>query len=164
MAITWNYDEKCGEATFKNVNGHTYNVDLYVGNCFLLMIDGNDNLHSFFVDADHMKRCLENGIFSDLVFITINKAKCRNYKAIVALLAEYLDDIDISVYKDGEYTWKEYAPAWSVIPDMRMRELAELAISYLDDENLIEDFAEDRDVEFNDSEKEYFGIYEWRYI
>ena len=103
---------------------------------------------------------MENGIFSDLVSITINKAKCRNYKAIVALLAEYLDNIDISVYKDGEYTWKEYAPAWPVIPDMRMRELAELAISYLDDEYKLEDFMYDRDIEFSDAEKEYFGIYE----
>ena len=84
MAITWEWKEKCGTATFKR-DDDTYNVDLYVGNCFLIMIrefveDGVDKytLSSFFVDEEHMKRCLEDGIFTKwekLTAIRINKAK-----------------------------------------------------------------------------------------
>jgi len=169
MAIEWEWSEKCGEATFRRET-FTYTSNLYVGNCFLIMInewkeDGKDKyaLSSFFVDDDHMERCLKNGIFTEydkLVSITINKAKCRNYKKIVALLAEYLDDINISVYKDGEYTWKEYKAPEPTIPDIRMREIAELAISYLNDEFMLEDFMEDRDIELTEEEKKYFGIYE----
>lgn len=170
MAIQWKWDEKCGEATFRLEDGYTYNVDLYVGNCFLIMIkefveDGTEKymLESFFVDEEHMERCLKDGIFSSystLMSITINKAKCRNYKKIVALLAEYMEDIDISVYKDGEYTWTEWKGAEPIIPDIRMRELAEQAICYLKDRDELEDFAEEWGVEFDEEEKSYFGIYD----
>ena len=171
MAIQWKWDKKCGEATFRLEDGYTYNVDLYVGNCFLIMIrefveDGTEKhmLESFFVDEEHMERCLKNNIFSGystLMSITINKAKCRNYKKIVALLAEYLDDIDISVYKDGNYTWHEFKAPREVISNQRMRELAECAVSYLYDEDMLEDFMCDRDIEFDTEEKSYFGIYDY---
>ena len=170
MAIEWEWSKKCGKATFTREDGYTYTSNLYVGNCFLIMINeweedgkGKYALNSFFVDSQHMERCLKDNIFTEydkLISITINKAKCRNYKEIVALLAEYLDDIDISVYKDGEYTWKEYKSPEPTIPDIRMREIAELAISYLNDEFMLEDFMEDRDIELTEEEKKYFGIYE----
>lgn len=171
MAITWKWNEKCGEATFRREDGYTYNVNLYVGNCFLIMIneyeeDGEEkySLSSFFVDADHMERCLKDNIFTGyetLMSITINKAKCRHYKQIVTLLAEYLDDIDIAVYKDGDYTWKEYKKADPVISDERMRELAETAISYLNDEDMLDEYMDDRYIDFTKEEKEYFGIYDY---
>ena len=170
MAVEWKWSEKCGEVTFKRETGFTYTSNLYVGNCFLIMINeweedgkGKYALNSFFVDSQHMERCLKNNIFTEydkLISIKINKAKCRNYKKIVALLAEYMDDIDISVYKDGEYTWEEYKSPEPTIPDIRMREIAELAISYLNDEFMLEDFMEDRDIELTEEEKEYFGIYD----
>ena len=170
MAIQWKWDEKCGEATFKLEDGYTYNVDLYVGNCFLIMIrefveDGTEKymLESFFADEEHMERCLKDNIFSGyskLMSITINKAKCRNYKKIVALLAEYTDNVEIVVYTDGEYTWKEWKRAEPLIPDIRMRELAEQAICYLKDRDELEDFAEEWGVEFDEEEKSYFGIYD----
>lgn len=170
MSIIWKWNEKCGEATFRREDGYTYNVDLYVGNCFLIMIhefkeNGVDRytLSSFFADDSHMERCLKDNIFTGyetLTSITINKAKCRNYKKIVELLTTYMDDIDISVYKDGEYTWKEYKTPAECISNLRMRELAETAISYLNDEFMINEFIEDRSVEFTEEEKSYFGIYE----
>lgn len=169
MAITYNKKEKCGEATFRReLDGmeYIYTVDLYVGNCFLIMVKETENesiLHSFFVDEDHLRRCLDNGIFSGidtLTSITINKAKCRNYKKIIALLAEYLDDIDIAVYKDGNYTWHEFPEPRRAISDTRMRELAETAISYLNDEFMLNEFMEDRGIEFTEEEKSYFGIYD----
>lgn len=169
MAITWNWNEKCGEATFRQEDG-TYNINLYVGNCFLIMIhefkeDGVDKymLYSFFCDEEHMERCLKDNIFSGyetLTSITINKAKCRNYKKIVTLLVEYLDGVDISVYTEGEYTWKERKGAKPLIPDMRMRELAEQAICYIKDNDEVEDFVDEWSVEFTEEEKSYFGIYD----
>ena len=169
MAITWEWKEKCGTATFKRED-ETYSVDLYVGNCFLIMIrefveDGVDKytLSSFFVDEEHMKRCLEDGIFTKwekLTAIRINKAKCRNYKKIVALIAEYMDDVEIVMYTDGEYTWKEWKGAEPIIPDIRMRELAETAISYIKDRDELEDFCDEWGIEFDEEEKSYFGIYD----
>lgn len=168
MALTWKWDEKCGEATFKRKDGYTYTVNLYVGNAFLITLyeykeNGEDrySLDTFFLDEDHMRRCLENEIFtkySVLTAITINKAKCRNYKKIVALLAEYMDDIDIRVYKDGEYTWKEYAEPKPIIPDERMREIAEEAMSYILDRDLMPEFLEDRYLDLDKSEMDYFGV------
>lgn len=169
MAIEWKWSAKCGEATFRREDGYTYNVNLYVGNCFLIMVyeykdDGREkyNLSSFFVNEEHMERCLKNNIFSEyetLTAITINKAKCRNYKKIVALLTEYMDDVEISVYKDGDYTWRESKEPHPVIPDMRMREIAETAISFMKDEYFLDDFLEDTGLNFTEEEKEYFGIY-----
>lgn len=170
MAITVNWNEKCGEATFcQSIDGidYVYTLDLYVGNAFLVMIRDNGeerSLNCFFIDEGHMERCLKNGMFTGwdkMTAITINKAKCRNYKKIVALLAEYLDDIDISVYKDGNYTWHEFKAPREVISNQRMRELAECAVSYLYDEDMLEDFMCDRGIEFDTEEKSYFGIYDY---
>ena len=44
--------------------------------------------------------------------------------------------------------------------NIRKTELLEKAISYLIDNDLLEDFCEDRDIEFSDEENEYFGIEE----
>ena len=171
MAITWHWDEKCGEATFRRENGSTYNVDLYVGNCFLIMIyefkeDGVDKytLSSFFVDDGHMERCLKDNIFTGyekLVSISINKAKCRNYKKIVVLLTEYMDDVEIKVYKDGDYTWREFKEPQPVISDMRMREIAETAIDFMKDEYYIDDFLENTCLDLTAEEKEYFYIHNY---
>ena len=40
----------------------------------------------------------------------------------------------------------------------RLRELAEAAISYLNDSGLIEDFMEDRDISFSEEEEKYFEL------
>ena len=42
--------------------------------------------------------------------------------------------------------------------EIRVRELAELAISYLFDNGLLDDFCEDRSVELTENEREYFGV------
>lgn len=42
--------------------------------------------------------------------------------------------------------------------EIRVRELAELAISYLFDNDLLDDFCEDRSVELTEKEREYFGV------
>ena len=165
MAITYDKKEKCGEATFRReLDGmeYIYTVDLYVGNCFLIMVKETENeslLHSFFVDDTHMERCLEAGIFTctdTLTAITINKAKCRNWKKIIILLAEYLDDIDIAVYKEGNYTWHEFPEPRRTISDIRMREIAEQAVSCLCNEETIEDLV--NYIDLTPEEMDYFGI------
>ena len=176
MAITFNRNEKCGEATFiQNYDGEEklYKTVLYTGNCFLIMVyeykdeetgDDMEQLYCFFVDDGHMERCLKHGIFTGvdtLKEIRLNKAKCRNWKKIVELLTEYLDDIRIDVYKEGNYTWHEFKVPRQVISDTRMRELAESAISYLKDEEMIRDFLMDRFIDLSEEEKSYFCIYDW---
>lgn len=61
--------------------------------------------------------------------------------------------------KEGEQTWKEYKEPEPIIPDVRMRELAESAISYLYDEDMLRDFLEDRYMELSDEEADYFGVF-----
>lgn len=163
MAIIYDRKEKCGEATFRKDGQFLYKVDLYVGNCFLLMVSANrdeEYLHSFFADEEHMNRCLEAGIYKDLVSIDINKAKCCNWKKIVAAIAEHTDGVTIRTYTEGEYTWTEWKGAEPTIPDIRMRELAEQAICYLKDRDELEDFCDEWDIEFDEEEKSYFGIYD----
>ena len=48
-----------------------------------------------------------------------------------------------------------------VISDERMRELAETAISYLNDEDMLDEYMDDRYIDFTKEEKEYFGIYDY---
>lgn len=44
--------------------------------------------------------------------------------------------------------------------DERLRELAEAAMSYLFDNDLLEDFLDDRFIELTDEECDYFGFSE----
>ena len=44
--------------------------------------------------------------------------------------------------------------------NIRKTELLEQVMSYLIDHDLLDDFCEDRDIEFSDEEKEYFEIEE----
>ena len=44
--------------------------------------------------------------------------------------------------------------------NIRKTELLEQVMSYLIDNDLLEDFCEDRNIEFSDEEKEYFEIEE----
>ena len=163
MAIEYRYKDKCGTAIFRNGTGNEYEQSLYTGNCFLIMVyeyeeNGKrmEELTSFFVDDKHMEKCLKSGIYtgySKLINIKINIAKCRNWKKIVELLSEYVEGINIELYKDGEYNWKEYQP---VISEMRMREIAEEAVSYISDNGLLLDFLDDRCIEFSEKEHDYF--------
>jgi hypothetical protein len=45
-----------------------------------------------------------------------------------------------------------------LLTDERAREIAEQAISYLQDNDLLEDFLEDRDIALSNEEYEYFEI------
>ena len=164
MAIKYDSKQKCGEATFETYRDGkkgTYTLDLYVGNCFLIMVDSTiDTLAAFFFNAVHMERCLINNIFDrpneKMTKIRINKAKCRNYKEIVELLDEWMEDLTIEIYREGEQIWKEWKELELPIPNERFREIAETAISYLNDNEMLDDYLEDRDIVLSDTEKEFF--------
>ena len=124
MALNWLWSEKCGEAVivqeYKNCAPKTYILNLYVGNAYLIFIaewtdkeTGRDmyNVANFWVDKDHMKRCLglskcgdgsRRNIHTDLKRIRLNKAKCRYWKQMVAALAEAFDDLTIEIYSETE--------------------------------------------------------------
>ena len=177
MAVTYDRTKKCGTATFvqytEGEENREYTVDLYEGNCFLIMIysytedDGTEMeaLHTFFCDEEHMRRCLDLGLVNSeserMTKIRLNKAKCRNYKKIISIFLEYFDDLDIEVFTEGEKIWREYKEPKPIVPDVRMRELAESAISYINDEMRIQDFLEDRFIDMTPEEKSYFGIYDY---
>ena len=91
--------------------------------------------------------------------IRLNKAKCRYYKEIIALLQAY--DLEIEVYTEGKPIWKEYREPELTISNERMREIAEEAMSYLHDNDMVEDFLEDRYMDLDDKEREYFGLPEF---
>ena len=123
MALVWSWDNKIGEATFKQKRGdgdweeHTCNM--YEGNALLILIhewtEGTSekyNLVGFFADKEHARRCLGldkrhkdtyNSWCTDydrLIKVRINKAKSHNYKDIINLLLQAFDNIDIEIFKE----------------------------------------------------------------
>ena len=120
--LEWNWDKKCGEATFwqeRDGEKHEYTLSLYKGNACLIMLyeyeeDGKEmyNMHSFWADKQHMKNCLglnkkggyteniyEDGI-SHYTKFSINKARNPYWKDIVTALADGFKNITIEVYTE----------------------------------------------------------------
>lgn len=124
MALTWEWKDKVGEATFKRQIGDKikeFTVDLYEGNAYLIMIyeyeeNGKDmyNCQGFFVDKTHMRKCLGidkrdkntygNNIFNNpddkITKIRLSRTKSRNYKEIVKAFMDAFDDIEIGLYRE----------------------------------------------------------------
>lgn len=121
MAITWRWDEKCGEATLVEVikgNPKKITLDLYTGNCYLILIrkfqdDGEMRhaLYGFFANKDHMNRCLgigkykgEHNIFNEeysrITKLRINKKKMKYWKQIVPAFIKAFDDIEMEFYTE----------------------------------------------------------------
>ena len=123
MALTWQWNEKCGEAIIRQeLDGKVkeFTKTLYEGNAFLIFLsewkEADKNMYSlytFFADETHAKTCLGlnkksdcGNIFIDgidtLTKIRINKKKCRNWKKVVTLFAQAFDNIDIEIYTEEE--------------------------------------------------------------
>ena len=118
--ITWNFNEKVGEAIIYNYDkDYTYN--LYKGNAFLIFLDEyKENgknmyvLHNFFVDKIHAKRMLGIDMgwidtYGDNLFntesyklkkIRINKEMygLKDTKMLIDMLIEAFDEIKIEIY------------------------------------------------------------------
>ena len=122
MAIRWQWNEKCGEATFKRETENGWieqTVNLYVGNAYLIMIyeweengEGLYQMFSFWSDKQHMQNCLglnkkdgytENihDTFRDrLCKIRLNKKLCKHAKDIAQALVQAFDEITIEIYSE----------------------------------------------------------------
>ena len=113
MALTWKWDEKCGEMVVTDpLSNKEFTKNLYVGNAYLIMMsewneDGTDKyaLWSFWADKEHMKNCLGlskksgGNIYDNCIkSISINKAKCPHWKDIVDAVGKAFDAIEIKLY------------------------------------------------------------------
>ena len=123
MALHWDWDEKCGEATLvqrqEDGTDAEFKLGLYTGNAYLIMLyewqeDGKNmwNMFSFWAGKDHMKNCLglnkkqgyteniHDRPYSKLTKFRLHKTKCRYLKDIVAALTQAFDNITIEIYAD----------------------------------------------------------------
>lgn len=122
MSVNWNWDDKCGEVTVKQMHpkeaDREFTISLYNGNCMVVMLyeykdeqTGEDmyNFFSFFSDKGHAKNCLglskgTNNIFNtpyqQFTKVRLDKKKCRYFKDLVALFAQAFDNIEIEVYTE----------------------------------------------------------------
>lgn len=121
MALTWQWNEKCGEAVIRQ-GTQEFTVDLFKGNAFLIFIyhytdeEGKAmyQLYSFWADKQHMKNCLGlnrkegygGNMFDEdgckLKTIRINKARYPYTKDLVQAISQAFDDISIELYKEEE--------------------------------------------------------------
>lgn len=124
MALLWDWNEKCGEATLweKRNDGteQEFPLTLYKGNAFLIMLyeftddDGTDkyDMVGFFVDKDHAKNCFglnKKGGHTDNMYerewqkitrIRLNKSKYPYTKELVQMLSQAFDNITIEIYSE----------------------------------------------------------------
>ena len=120
MALYWNWNEKCGEATLldkhpHNDEPHEFTVSLYQGNAWLIMLheyveDGKEmySMYSFWADKEHMNNVLglskghKENIYDTpyvkLTRIRLDKRKCTRYADIVKALAKAFDELTIELY------------------------------------------------------------------
>lgn len=123
MALNWNWNEKAGEMIYtymdNNGNVHEATASLYEGNAFLIFLSEFEengkqywNMHSFWVDEEHMKNMLGlnpkkgystneyyTGSYKAQTF-RFNKAKCRHLNKIVPALVKAFDNITIEIYSE----------------------------------------------------------------
>ena len=128
MALTWEWNRKCGELTLeqKRPDGtwEQTPISLYQGNAFLIMLAENDEdntyqLFSFFSGKDHAKNCLglskgyTKNIFLDdstrISRLRLNKKKYSYTKELVELFVRAFDDITIEIYSEEENICAETA-------------------------------------------------------
>ena len=113
MAVTWSWEEKRGEITSKKSNGKNYVTSIYEGNCPLISLyefkeNGEDmyNMHMFFIDDSHAKRCLgltkeKDNLYPDVTKIKISREH-RHFKKIVKWFSEAYPNITIEIYTENE--------------------------------------------------------------
>lgn len=108
-------------------------------------------------------------IIADLGKVTKNK------NLIVIEKANHLEYVIARNYNADEGSWAsgEYYYSLDGIAEailyykrlmgyMRLQEIAEKAMSYMNENDLLEDFLEDTGIDLDEEEKEYFGIEENR--
>lgn len=123
MALHWDWNEKCGEATLvqREDDGteKEFKLGLYTGNaCLIMLYEWEENgekmwsMFSFWAGVDHMKNCLglnkkqgytenihDRG-YQTFTKFKLDKKKCRYFKEIVAALIRAFDNITIEVVSE----------------------------------------------------------------
>lgn len=123
MALNWLWKERCGEIIVEGLYGdeqwHEYTLRLYKGNAYLIMLAEDDErdtytVSSFWADKEHAKNCLGlnkkdkdsrniyQGGYTRWKKVRLNKAKYKNTKELVSMLAEAFDHIEIEIYSDPD--------------------------------------------------------------
>lgn len=123
MALHWQWDEKCGEATLvqkhEGEEDRVFTLSLYTGNAYLIMLyeyeENGEQMWSmvnFWVDKQHMKNCLglnkKDGFTGNtfdtphnkITKIRLNKSRCRYFKDIIPALAQAFDDLTIEIFDE----------------------------------------------------------------
>ena len=124
--LNWEWNEKIGTATFiqkggKGEEDSTFEVNLYKGNAFLIMIyefneNGTDKwqMFGFFLDEYHAKNCLglnkkegyTSNIYSDgfqkLIKIRINKRKYKYTKKLITMLVDAFEALEIELFSEED--------------------------------------------------------------
>ena len=123
MALNWEWKNKCGELTLKQMNeakeSKEYTISLYQGNATLIMLHeytddrGQDvyDLFGFFCDKQHMKNCLglakgERNLYDTpyqtITKLRLDKAKNRYWKDIIAAFTQAFDTLTVEVYDSSK--------------------------------------------------------------
>lgn len=114
MSLNWQWNQKCGTATFYDkLAEKEFTVNLYEGNAYLIFLnewgDGRYSLYSFWADKQHMNNCLglskgyKDNIMNDyqvLTKIRLNKTHCHYIKEITTALVKAFDEISIEIFKE----------------------------------------------------------------
>ena len=121
MAVTWQWDDKVGDATLIQKFGddeRVFTLNLYNGNCWLIMLneyeeDGKEmyEMHAFWADKGHMERCLglagENKGrnmhdlgWSRITKFRFNKKKCQYLNKMLPAIEKAFDQIEIELYTE----------------------------------------------------------------
>lgn len=165
--LTWDYSKQIGTATLEQkISGEVrrFTLSLYEGNAFLILThqyqgeDGKEmeRLISFFYDAGHLRRCLDDGMFTGwerITAIRIDKSVSRNWKSFVPVLAEYLDDITVEFFRSGDHNHNE-----SMISTERWEEIAKKAMDYIDMEDCLQEFLRRYNIHLSWEEKESLNL------
>ena len=121
MALNWKWNEKVGTMTLVQGGNREFEISLYQGNAFLIMIHEYEengekmyNMYSFFADKEHMKNMLGlnqkkgygdnflNEPSNRATKFRINKTKYRYTKDLVTALVQAFDNIDIEIFTEEE--------------------------------------------------------------
>lgn len=117
MALEWKWSERIGSATLvqkridKNNNPmvNTFELSLYDGNAYLIMVYEYDNkydMFSFWADKVHMNNCLglvkgSSNLYEDedsrITSFELNRTKCKHFKEIVQAISIAFDSIEIKI-------------------------------------------------------------------
>lgn len=111
MALTWDWKKVSGTIT-ETIRGMDVTFNFYEGNALMIVLheykddDGTDmyNLHWFFSDETHCRRCLglEKGCDSmfepgEVKRLVIYRENCRQWEKIVWLFAKAFPDMEIVI-------------------------------------------------------------------